>query len=124
MNKNQIIRAAVFGAIVWFCAAMTVHFGAPLFDSGWANALIFAAIIPGCWALMPMTRMAAAIGRAHILDAAVVGLIAATFLDGIAMTWFSGLYAGTSLATQNGAAFILWGIGWILLFAWRDRAKA
>ena len=124
MNNEQIIRAILFGSAFWFVAAMTVHFGAPLFDSGWTNALILAASIPVAWASIPVMRFASGVGSAHALDAAVVAIIAATFLDGIAMTWFSGLYAGISLATQNGAAFILWGVGWILLFSWRDRGRA
>ena len=120
MTQVQIIRAAIFGTIFWFVAAMFVKVFAPFLDGGISNAIILAGSIPAAWASVPVSLWAAGAPARQAIHVNVVGIIAATLLDGIGITYFSPLlYAGVSPASQFGAAFILWGVGWILIFAWR-----
>ena len=119
MTRVQIIRSAVFGIVFWFMAAMTVKLLAPYFDGGSANAVILAASIPFAWLSIPIGLWAAGAPTREAIHVNVVAIIAAALLDGIGITYFAPLlYAGVSPASQFGAAFILWGVGWILIFAW------
>jgi len=111
------IRAIIFGVAFWFVAAMVVHLLPALFDGGLKQALLFAVSIPFCWVSVRVAAFVIGVTVQEVLIPAVIGTIVATFLDGVAMTWFSGLYHGISAETQFGAAWILYGVGWILLFA-------
>jgi hypothetical protein len=119
MTQIQIVRAVLYGVIFWFVAAMVVHFFPSLFDASAAQAALYAASIPIAWACTRVTALAAGVPRGRVLAPTVVATITATFLDGIAMTWTPELYADVSSTTQYGAAWILWGVGWLLLFAYR-----
>ncbi len=119
MTSTQTIRAVIYGVIFWFVAAMVVHFLPTLFDRGIAQATLYAASIPISWACTWVTSMMTGVPRSRILAPTVIATITATFLDGIAMTWTPALYDGISPATQFGAAWILWGVGWLLFFAYR-----
>lgn len=120
MTGNQHIRAVLYGIVFWFVAAMTIHLFPALFDGATLNAIVLAVSVPIAWASVPVSRMAAKVGAAHVLEANVVAVIAAAMADGAAITFASdALYAGVTPASQFGAAWILWGVGWILLFAWR-----
>lgn len=123
MTRSQFVRATIYGLIFWFAAAMFVRFLPQLFDGAASNALLLAVSVPACWLSVSVSRWATGVDRAHVLDANVVAIVAATFADGIGITYLSPLlYAGVTASSQFGAAWILWGVGWILVFAWRERA--
>ena len=121
MSNTQVFRAIMFGIAFWFAAAMVIHWLPGLFDAGRYQALLFAVSIPIAWMSLPIAKLASGLERPRVIEVIVIGTIAATFLDGLALTWFPALYAGLSPTTQYGAAWILWGVGWLLLFArWRS----
>ena len=125
MTQAQIVKAAVFGVVFWFTAAMVVHMLPWVFDGGWSNLVLLAVSIPLSWMSIPISLRATGANPEHAVDVNVVGIIAAALLDGVAITFASDLlYAGISAASQFGGAWILWGVAWILFFAWRVRARA
>ena len=125
MTQQQIIRSIAYGVVFWFIAAMTVHLLPQLFDGGLTNALVLVGSIPVAWLSIPISLRACGVEPRHALDANVIAIIAATFADGVGITFVSDqFYAGVGSASQFGAAWILWGVGWILLFAWQRRDRA
>ena len=118
MTVSQTVRAVIYGVVFWFTAAMVVHLRPALFDRDIAQALLFAISVPVAWVCTWVTARAASVARDRILAPTVVATIAATWLDGVALTWLPELYAGVSPTTQFGAAWILWGVGWLLFFAY------
>lgn len=125
MTRIQLGRSLLYGIGFWFLAAMTVRLFPAPFDGAFANLCFLAASVPVCWLSIPISLRAADAGPKHALDVNVAAIIAATLLDGIGITFASDrLYAGVGAASQFGAAWILWGVGWIMLFAWRTRGRA
>ena len=125
MTQTQILRAALFGVVFWFIAAMVVHLLPWVFDGGRYNLALLTVSIPLSWLSIPISLRAAGAGPAHAVNVNVIGIIAAAFLDGLGITYASELlYAGVSPASQFGGAWILWGVAWILFFAWRVRGRA
>jgi hypothetical protein len=60
----------------------------------------------------------AKLGIHELLKPVVIMTFTATFLDGIALTWFRSLYSPSFEVALFGSAFILWGVGLGLLFAY------
>ena len=54
----------------------------------------------------------------ELLRPVVIMTFTATFLDGIALIWFRHLYSDSFEVALHGAAWILWGAGLGLLFAY------
>jgi hypothetical protein len=54
----------------------------------------------------------------ELLRPVVVMTFTATFLDGIALAWFRQLYGASLEVALLGAAWIHWGVGLGLLFAY------
>ena len=124
MTRAQTWRSVAYGIAFWFVAAMVVRFAGETFDGGLINAILLAVSVPIAAATMPVARALCGVGDDRLLDATVVATIAATLADGIAITYASeALYAGVTARSQFGAAWILWGVGWLLLFAYR-RSRA
>jgi len=116
-------RVAVWvsiGAAFWFIAAMMVRLmGTAVFDGGWRMALLFALSFPFGLGAVRLTGTLVGLRGAAFLPAVVVMTTTATLLDGIAFTW-TGLYGLPLESRVYGAAWILWGVGCILLFALLD----
>lgn len=125
MSQAQLFRAVGYGLAFWFAAAMTIHLAPSLFDGGFANAIVLAVSVPIAWATMPLARLACGVDDALLFEATAIAIAAATFADGVGITFASGtLYAGVTPASQFGAAWILWGVGWLLVFAWQRSRRA
>jgi hypothetical protein len=124
LTVRQIVTVAIIGIVLWFAAAMTVQFGSTrgLFGPV-ASAVLFAVSIPGVWLAVWASKTVARLGPGQTLPGVVIGTIVATFADGIALTWARGLYGIDSTMTTLGAAWILWGVGLFLLFAYLDDAQ-
>lgn len=121
MRARQRNVSILIGIALWFAAAMTVHWLPFMFDGGWRSALMFAVGIP---ISLISVRLAAHVVRpepSEYLPMVVWGLIAATLLDGLGVTFFPGLYAGVASATQFGLAWIIWGVGLFLIMGLRGR---
>ena len=119
---SQIITVIVFGVIFWFVAALIVRFGAPMgFFGPTASIIAFALAIPGCWLSVLVVKRIARLEAGQMVAGIVIGTVTATLCDGIALTWARGLFYGSDPTLVNfGAAWILWGAGLFLLFAYLD----
>lgn len=124
LTPTQLTITALYGLGFWFAAALTVRFGAPFGIFGaQASAILFGAAIPICWVAVRFAQYLARLQTGQILPGVAVGLIAATCADGVALTWGRALYGTDPAQIVYGAAWILWGVGWFLLFAYRADAR-
>lgn len=121
---GQIATVIVLGVIFWFSAAMAVRFGGPAgFFGPTASVIAFVVVIPACWLAVLFTKRVAKLGAGQTIPGVVVGAVTATFCDGIGLTWGNGLYGTDPVMTTFGAAWILWGVGLFLLFAYVENQR-
>lgn len=111
LTLYQVVAMAVVGVVFWFAAAMTVQFGAPLGIFGpVASAALFVVSFPVAWLGVLIAIPVAGLRPGQYVNGVVVGTCSATICDGIALTWFRGLYGSDPELVLLGAAWILWGI--------------
>lgn len=100
------------GTAFWFVAAMLVKYSGPyLLTEGNAGAyLLYVLTVPLTFGfLFVLNRVYPyQANQIHYVIATVI--YSATTLDGIAMTWFSGLYGNDVIIRHHGAGLILWGV--------------
>ena len=121
ISNSKLAIWVLIGVVFWFVAAMMVRFmGTVVFDPKSINmVLLFALSFPVGFASTRLIGFLVKLRGAAFLPAVVVMTMVATFLDGIAFTWTS-LYGLPAESMVYGAAWILWGVGCILLFAFLD----
>ncbi len=118
MSAARIILFLIIGAVAWFIAAQFIRiFGPELFSGGWPNA----ATLAGAALVSPVLNWAVAKGTgtplADMIVPMVLMVIVALMLDGLAITYAPALYGGEGITLAHGAAFLLWGVGCLLLSA-------
>jgi hypothetical protein len=120
MKSSKLILLIILGIVFWFIAAMTVKLlgNAVFTEHNLYRLLMFAATFPISFVFIQITVKVASLKKAEILNAVVIMTITATFLDGIALTWFRQLYAESFEIALYGAAWILFGAGVGLLFGY------
>lgn len=118
---GQLAGVITIGVAFWFAAAMTVRFGAPAgFFGPTASVITFAISVPVCWLSVLLSKKVARLEAGQTLPGIAIGLVAATVCDAIALTWGRGLYGSNPAQVTLGSAWILWGVGLFLLFAYLD----
>jgi hypothetical protein len=111
-TAQQIVILAIFGALLWFVAAMLVRFLGPVGAlDGASRVVTYALVIPGTIPFVMMTRTLAKLGRDQTLAGISVVTAAALLLDGIAHAWFPAIYGSDPALLVAGAAVIFWGAG-------------
>jgi hypothetical protein len=120
MKSSKLILLIILGIVFWFIAAMTVKLlgNAVFTEYNLYRLLMFAATFPISFVFIQITVKIAKLKKDEILNAVVIMTITATFLDGIAITWFRQLYAESFETALYGAAWILFGAGVGLLFGY------
>ena len=125
LTANQFVRLAAMGVFYWFVAAQFVRLTA----AGWVGhvgltiftfLLIVVVTVPALWVGCKI----AAVDRPRWSAGAAVMTATALLSDGIAITWFRGLYGTDPATVLGGAAAILWGAGVALVLGMaleRDR---
>jgi hypothetical protein len=118
LPTGQIAMLVIFGAVLWFAAAMLTRFLVPMpFYDGWGIALVYALVIPGT---VPFVMMARPLARLRVDQTAMgITIVTATalLLDGTAFAFFPSLYANNAPDAAQAAAAILWGAGVALVLA-------
>jgi hypothetical protein len=119
MNKTKVILFVALGAAFWFQAAMIINLaGASVFSEHNPWLLLFwLLVIPITWVSLLITKAISKLPYKELLKPVVVMTCTATFLDAVALTWFRQLYSESFEVALHGAAWILWGVGWGLLFS-------
>jgi hypothetical protein len=120
LKTSQLILFIVLGAIFWFAAAMFVRILGP--DVLRAdNPLLIAIYIVSIPILAGSVVLSAIISRTplgEMLLPVVVMTTTALLLDGLAISWGTGLYGEDPRHVMHGAALILWGAGVGQVAAW------
>ena len=127
MPASPLLKYVVLGAIFWFSAALLVRFIGPyaLTEGNGLRALLFALTVPITLGFLAGAKFVGQVGWHELLRPVVVMTFTATFLDGIALTWFHALYAASYEVALFGAALILWGAGMGLALAyWLEQRPA
>jgi len=111
LTYGQLARIIAVGVVFWFGAAMAVKVLSPMGAFGTVgSAVMFALALPLGWAGVWIAARVASLRGEQVLPGIAVGAAAATFCDGIALTWFRWLYGTDPEQVLYGAAWILWGI--------------
>jgi hypothetical protein len=126
MKSSKLILFVVLGIIFWFNAAMIVRLlGENVFTEN--NPKLFLLFVLA----VPLTILSLYIAKAiskctwvELLRPVVIMTFTATFLDGIALTWFRQLYSQSYGVALHGAGLIFWAAGLGLLFAYYLDSKA
>jgi hypothetical protein len=118
LTASQRVVLVVYGAVLWFLAAMLVRTLGPMgaFDGG-ARFLTYALVIPGTIPAILLVRRLAKLARNQLAVGIAIVTATALLLDGIAHAWFRPLYGSDPLLIIKGAAVIFWGAGVGLVLA-------
>lgn len=121
LAAGQLVKTVVFAVVFWFVAALSVRFGSAAgFFGPTASMIVFALSIPISWLSVGLIKKVARLEAGQTVASVVVATVVATLCDGLALTWGRGLYGSDPAQITFGAAWILWGVGLILLFAYLD----
>jgi hypothetical protein len=112
LTTKQMIILALYGAVLWFLAAMLVRTIGPMGAlDGSARIITYALVIPGTIPAIWIGRAMAGLARDQTATALIVITATALLLDGIAHAWFPNLYGSDPALIVKGAAVIFWGAG-------------
>lgn len=118
LRDRQVASMVAFGLVFWLVAALFIRlapFG--LFDRAEGTILLFALTVPLAWISVQFAKWIAVLAPDQLLPGVAVASAAAMLCDGIGLIWWSLYGEGDRLA---GAAWLLWGVGLILLSAFFD----
>jgi hypothetical protein len=118
LTAIQIVILAIYGAVLWFAAAMLVRAIGPMgaLDGGW-RLLSYALVIPGTVPAIMIARPIAKLRADQTIAGISVVTATALLLDGIAHAWFPAIYGTDPALIVKGAAAIFWGAGVGLVLA-------
>lgn len=112
LSTQQIIILALYGALLWFIAAILVRTIGPMGAlDGSARVITYALVIPGTVPAIWIGRMLAKLSRDQTAFSILVITASALLLDGIAHAWFPDIYGTDPVLRVKGAAVIFWGAG-------------
>jgi hypothetical protein len=112
LSTKQMIILAIYGAVLWFLAAMLVRNIGPMGAlDGSARIITYALVIPGTVPAIWIGRVLAKLNRDQTAISLIVITATALLLDGIAHAWFPSLYGSDPVQIVKGAAVIFWGAG-------------
>lgn len=120
MTKSKQILFVALGVIFWFQAAMIInYFGESVFSENNSKLIIiFVLAIPITIVSMYIAKILTKLKFSELLKPVVVMTFTATFLDAIALAWFRQIYSQSFEVALYGSAWILWGAGLGLFFAY------
>jgi hypothetical protein len=101
------------GIVFWVLGVLFIRFaGSPLFDHSnpWLLPL-FGVTIPLYWVFVKLLAIVGQVSGADLLRAFSLSSVAAAVLDGIALTWFPGLYGLEQAGLLLASAFLIYVFG-------------
>ncbi len=112
LTTKQMIILALYGAVLWFLAAILVRTIGPMGAlDGFGRVITYALVIPGTVPAIWIGRALAKLSRDQTAISLIVITATALLLDGIAHAWFPSLYGSDPKLIVKGAAVIFWGAG-------------
>jgi hypothetical protein len=120
MSQSKFFLYVFLGVIFWFNAAMIIRFMGENFltDNNPKLILAFLLTFPVTGITFYLTKLVTKLAYSELFRPIVIMTFTATFLDGIALTWFRQLYSPSFEVALHGSALILWAVGLGLLFAY------
>lgn len=118
LTNTQIVILTIYGAVLWFLAAMLVRTIGPMGAlDGISGIIVYALVIPGTIPAILAARPLAKLRRDQTAIGICVVTATALLLDGVAHAWFPSLYGTDPALIVKGAAAIFWGAGVGLVLA-------
>lgn len=118
LTGKQLPILAVYGAVLWFVAAMLVRVLTPMGAlTGVWQVVTYALVVPGTVPAIWIARAIAKLAHGQTAMGILVVTAVALLLDGLAFAWFPTLYGPDPAQWLAGAAVILWGAGVGLVLA-------
>jgi hypothetical protein len=112
LTTKQVIILALYGAVLWFLAAMLVRTIGPMGAlDGFGRMITYALVIPGTVPAILIGRALAKLSRDQTAISLIVITATALLLDGIAHAWLPSLYGSDPTLIVKGGAVIFWGAG-------------
>ena len=109
LTTTQIAILVVYGATLWFSAAMLIRVLTPVGAlEGQGLLLTYLLTIPGTLPFLYLMRKIAGLRSDQTAIAIAIGTATATLLDGTALVLIPSLYGPN---TAGAGAVILWGAG-------------
>ena len=107
MEKSKQFKYVLFGVLFWFFGAMFVRFTGDFFFTGSMSLkmILLAVTFPMAYSFIKIANPA----PNETMECTVIMTYAATFLDGLALTFFRQLYHESLEICLFGAAAILFG---------------
>lgn len=112
LSTQQVVLSSATGAILWYCAALLMHFIVQQdFYTGFGVAVFYALIIPATLPFVFLLRRLIDLRNDQIAMGYTIATTVALLLDGIAFAFYPSLYANNPTDALQAAAAILWGAG-------------
>ena len=128
LSRRQLAILVALGIFFWFVFAMAVRFtsGLGLFGGVVGVATFLLSIAVG-WLIVILLRRLASLTAGQLVTGVALSTAAAALCDGIVLTWMPTLYGNDPADVLLGAAYILWGVGVLIIIAYilavRERGK-
>jgi hypothetical protein len=119
LSSKQLLIVCSLGVFFWLVFALVIRFsnGMGIFG-GTIGAVTFLLSIPIAWLLILGIKVMARLSTGQIMSGLGISSATAGLCDGIALTWMPSLYGNESSEVLLGAAYIIWGVGIILILAY------
>jgi hypothetical protein len=118
LTAMKISILAVYGAVLWFLAAMLVRTIGPMGAlDGVFGIIVYALVIPGTVPAIIAARPLVKLRRDQTVTGISIVTATALLLDGVAHAWFPVIYGTDPALIVKGAAAIFWGAGVGLVLA-------
>lgn len=119
LGRKQLAILIVLGVVFWFVFAMAVRFtsGLGIFGGVVGVATFLLSIAIG-WLIVLLLRRLAGLSVGQLVPGVALSTAAAALCDGIALTWMPSLYGTEPAEVLLGAAYILWGVGVLIILAY------
>ncbi len=121
---GPVIRMVITGVVGWVLAALFIRGAnaAGLFQ-GATEILLFALCFPIAWGTARLLRRRGTLARRQMVPGMAIALIAALFLDGVALTTAPWIYGAPASALLPAATWLLFGVGAFLAAAFWEAGR-
>jgi hypothetical protein len=119
LSSKQLLIVCSLGVFFWLVFALVIRFGNGIGIFGGAIGVVtFLFSVPIAWFLILGIKAMAGLHTGQVMTGLGISSATAGLCDGIALTWMPSFYGNESSAALLGAAYIIWGVGIILILAY------
>lgn len=120
LNNRLVGIFVVLGMVFWASGMLTVRvFGSTVFTpENPLMAVFYLLAFPLLWVALFIARKVSQVPMNQMIEPTTIMTFTAIFIDGLVIGWFPHIYGDDSSQIMRGAAWILWGGGAGLFWAW------